>query len=94
MSVSDIAGARVAHQALLRTARKLRNADIARPSRLPDWSRGHVATHIARQADGLVRLTEWARTGQRQDMYASAEMTLEVMRLNGELALKAQGRNA
>jgi maleylpyruvate isomerase len=43
------------------------------PSRLPDWSRGHVASHIARQADGMVRLTEWARSGQRQDMYASAE---------------------
>jgi maleylpyruvate isomerase len=42
-------------------------------SRLPDWSRGHVATHIARHADGLCRLTEWARTGERQDMYPSAE---------------------
>ncbi|HEX7176912.1 MAG TPA: M20/M25/M40 family metallo-hydrolase [Pyrinomonadaceae bacterium] len=29
-----------------------------------------------------------------KDMYASAEMTLEVMRLNGELALKAAGQNA
>jgi maleylpyruvate isomerase len=47
--------------------------DWLRPSRLPGWSRGHVASHIARQADGMVRLTEWARTGQRQDMYASAE---------------------
>jgi maleylpyruvate isomerase len=45
----------------------------AAPSRLPGWSRGHVASHIARQADGMVRLTEWARSGQRQDMYASAE---------------------
>jgi tripeptide aminopeptidase len=29
-----------------------------------------------------------------KDMYASAEMTLEVLKLNGELALKAQGKNA
>lgn len=43
------------------------------PSRLPDWTRGHVATHIARHADALCRLTEWARTGDRQDMYPSAE---------------------
>jgi maleylpyruvate isomerase len=43
------------------------------PSRLPDWSRGHVATHIARHADGLCRLTEWALTGERQDMYPSPE---------------------
>jgi maleylpyruvate isomerase len=43
------------------------------PSRLPDWSRGHVATHIARHADGIIRLTEWARTGERQPMYDSTE---------------------
>jgi maleylpyruvate isomerase len=43
------------------------------PSRLPDWTRGHVATHIARQADALYRLTQWARTGERQDMYPSPE---------------------
>jgi maleylpyruvate isomerase len=43
------------------------------PSRLPDWTRGHVATHIARHADALVRLAQWARTGERQDMYPSSE---------------------
>jgi len=43
------------------------------PSRLPDWTRGHVATHIARHADALVRLAQWARTGERQDMYPSLE---------------------
>jgi maleylpyruvate isomerase len=43
------------------------------PSLLPAWSRGHVATHIARQADGLVRLAAWARTGIRTEMYASPD---------------------
>jgi maleylpyruvate isomerase len=42
-------------------------------SRLPDWTRGHVATHIARNADGLCRLAEWAITGERRDMYPSPE---------------------
>jgi maleylpyruvate isomerase len=42
-------------------------------SRLPDWTRGHVATHIARQADALCRLGNWALTGKRLDMYASPE---------------------
>lgn len=41
------------------------------PSRLPGWSRGHVAAHVARHADALLRLTEWARTGEQQAMYAS-----------------------
>lgn len=43
------------------------------PSGLPGWTRGHVATHLARNADALARLTEWARTGVRQNMYASKE---------------------
>jgi maleylpyruvate isomerase len=43
------------------------------PSLLPGWTRGHVATHVARQADGLVRLAGWARTGTRADMYASPD---------------------
>jgi maleylpyruvate isomerase len=43
------------------------------PSHLPGWSRGHVATHVARQADGLVRLASWARTGTRTDMYSSPD---------------------
>lgn len=43
------------------------------PSRLPDWTRGHVATHVARHADGVVRLAQWALTGKRLDMYPSPE---------------------
>jgi maleylpyruvate isomerase len=43
------------------------------PSRLPEWTRGHVATHIARHADAIGRLAQWARTGERQNMYASPE---------------------
>jgi len=43
------------------------------PSLLPGWSRGHLATHLARQADALVRLTGWATSGRRQDMYDSPE---------------------
>jgi maleylpyruvate isomerase len=43
------------------------------PSQLPDWTRGHVATHIARQADGISRLAQWARTGEPQAMYPSPE---------------------
>lgn len=44
------------------------------PSRLPRWSRGHVATHVARQADGLNRLVTWAHTGHRVDMYPSPQV--------------------
>ncbi len=49
------------------TDRRLRE-----PSQLPGWSRGHVVTHTARNADGLVNLLTWARTGVETPMYASA----------------------
>jgi maleylpyruvate isomerase len=43
------------------------------PSTLPGWSRGHVLTHLARNADGLRNLCSWATTGVRTPMYASPE---------------------
>jgi maleylpyruvate isomerase len=45
----------------------------AGPSRLPGWNRGHLATHLARQADGFARLVEGAVSGVPQQMYASPE---------------------
>lgn len=47
--------------------------DLAAPSQLPGWSRGHVVTHVARNADAVVRLLTWARTGVENPMYASPE---------------------
>jgi len=43
--------------------------DWRAPSRLPGWSRGHLATHLARQADALRRLTGSALGGTPQPMY-------------------------
>jgi maleylpyruvate isomerase len=43
------------------------------PSRLPDWTRGHVATHVARQADALGRLFTGAVSGTPGQMYESNE---------------------
>jgi len=58
---------------LLATATALSDAQAREPSLLPGWSRGHVLTHIARNADGMVNLLRWARTGTPTPMYASAE---------------------
>jgi maleylpyruvate isomerase len=41
------------------------------PSLLPGWSRGHVVTHLARNADALVNLLTWAKTGVEHPMYLS-----------------------
>jgi maleylpyruvate isomerase len=55
------------------TAAGLTDAQAAAPSLLPGWTRGHVLTHIARNADGLANLLRWARTGDKTPMYASRE---------------------
>lgn len=62
-----------ANDRLLTTARALSDADVAAPSALPDWSRGHLLTHVARNADGLINLFRSARTGEDHPMYPSAE---------------------
>ena len=48
-------------------------ADVRAPSALPGWSRGHVISHVARNADGLRNLFIWARTGVETPQYASSE---------------------
>lgn len=58
---------------LVRTADALTDAETAAPSLLPGWSRGHVLTHLARNADGMVRLVDWALTGEPSPMYPSLE---------------------
>jgi maleylpyruvate isomerase len=42
-------------------------------SALPGWSRAHVLTHIARNADGMINLLTWARSGVPTPAYASRD---------------------
>src|SRR4051812_2142848 len=51
----------------------LTDDQLAEPSTLPDWSRAHVVAHVARNADALVNLLDWARTGVETPMYPSRE---------------------
>jgi maleylpyruvate isomerase len=48
---------------VLATAARLGDEAVRAPSLLPGWTRGHVLTHLARNADGGRRLLDWARTG-------------------------------
>ena len=56
---------------LLVTSDALTDGQVAGPSRLPGWTRGHVLTHLARNADGFANLLTWARTGNETPMYPS-----------------------
>jgi maleylpyruvate isomerase len=58
---------------LLASAATVTDAGTGEPSLLPGWTRGHVLTHVARNADGLGNLLRWARTGVKTPMYASRE---------------------
>jgi maleylpyruvate isomerase len=60
-------------QTLLRTIAGLTDEQAREPSLLPNWSRGHVLTHLARNADGLGNLVRWALTGVETPMYASRD---------------------
>ena len=46
---------------------------LREPSLLSGWSRAHVVGHVARNAEALVRLATWARTGVETPMYPSRE---------------------
>lgn len=47
--------------------------DMRQPSLLPGWTRGHVVTHLARNADAFCNLLHWAETGEEHYMYESVE---------------------
>ena len=49
----------------------LDTAAVRAPSLLPGWSRAHVITHLARNADAMVNLLTWAKTGVEHQAYTS-----------------------
>jgi len=66
-----------ATEGLLSSAARLNDAEMREPSLLPGWSRGHVLTHVARNADGGRRLLTWAHTGIEQAEYPSMRARAE-----------------
>jgi maleylpyruvate isomerase len=56
---------------LVRAIAGLPDAAARAASPLPRWTRGHVLTHLARNAEGSTRLLKWARTGVPSYEYAS-----------------------
>jgi maleylpyruvate isomerase len=55
------------------SAERVSDQQAREPSLLPGWSRGHVLTHIARNADSLRNLLIWARTGVPTPQYSSLD---------------------
>ncbi len=51
----------------------LTDDELRADSALPEWSRAHVAAHVARNAEAISRLLSWARTGEEKSMYPDVE---------------------
>ncbi|MFD9410772.1 maleylpyruvate isomerase family mycothiol-dependent enzyme [Streptomyces sp. NPDC059989] len=54
----DLRSVREATDRLLTAVAKLDNAALSEQSHLPDWTRGHILAHLARNADALVNVLE------------------------------------
>jgi len=70
------AGLRTARDATARTdavLARMSDAGARRPSRLPGWTRGHIATHLARNADGNRNMIEGVLAGEERAMYPGGE---------------------
>ncbi|MGH3875666.1 MAG: maleylpyruvate isomerase family mycothiol-dependent enzyme [Actinophytocola sp.] len=66
-----LADVRAATERLDQAVGELDDRRMHQPSLLPGWTRGHVITHLARNADAFVNLLTWARTGVEHPMYQS-----------------------
>jgi maleylpyruvate isomerase len=82
-----------------RTMAGIGDEDLDAASALPGWRRTHVAAHVASNADALVNLLTWARTGVPTPMYASPEQRADDIEKGaglpaGELREKLAAANA
>lgn len=71
----DLRRVRDAQRRFLAAIGGLRDADVAASSNLPDWTVGHVLTHVARNADSHWRRAEAAGRGEVVDQYPGGYAT-------------------
>jgi maleylpyruvate isomerase len=67
-----LAGVAASHRTLLAMLDQLLadgQLDPSAPSRLPDWTVGHVLTHLARNADGIARVLTASEEGRTVERY-------------------------
>ena len=62
-----------ATERMIRTAAAFDTHAMRRPSLCTGWTRAHVLSHVARNADALGNLLRWATSGVETPMYPSAK---------------------
>lgn len=65
----DVRGATAAHVRLEAAIASLTDDDVRKPSLLPNWTIGHVLTHLARNADSHVLMLQAANNGEISAQY-------------------------
>lgn len=56
-----------------RALAQVSDAGLAEPTELAGWTRAHLVAHLAANAEALLNLVHWARTGVPTPMYSSPE---------------------
>lgn len=73
VTADDLGGllraATAAHSRMQASASRVTDDDCRGPALLPGWSRGHVLTHWARNADGQSRMLLAAMHGEIAEQY-------------------------
>ena len=64
-----VAGCAESHQRLLQTLDLLTDDQCREPSALPGWTRGHVLSHLARNAESHVHVLQCAARGEVAEQY-------------------------
>jgi maleylpyruvate isomerase len=72
-AATTLADINAATEHLLESVADLTDDDIRASSLCSGWTRGHVLTHLARNADGLSNMLNTASTGEVTPMYESDE---------------------
>ncbi len=92
--VADLAGVDVAFALLAEAIDGLTDDDVRVETLLPGWTRGHVLTHIARNADGQARMVGGALRDEVVEQYpggneqrvadidAGADRTIDELRID------------
>ncbi|MGW7531960.1 maleylpyruvate isomerase family mycothiol-dependent enzyme [Amycolatopsis sp. NPDC054798] len=69
MTTAALDRIRELHDEWARVAEAMPAAAFGEPSKLPGWTRAHLLTHLARNADAIGNLFTWAETGVERPMY-------------------------
>lgn len=64
-----VAGCAASHQHLLQSLDSLTDDQCREPSALPGWTRGHVLSHLARNAESHVHVLQCAARGEMGEQY-------------------------